>query len=501
VLQAVEDAFEGELGPFEDLAVAARHGVANRETGRDGDSSNRGERAEHGDVDQDAEAHEAAAGGNAGDGNGGALLQALGAGARDIGVEADGDVRGVHRDDGGRDFIGVEQVKRAAAWGEPAEGGPEVVAGFPGHAVGATAFDRHAFVAQHRLLELREHFIRCAGDGAAGGGHLGAGDLGGEAALLRDRDAGPFLGEGLADQARREADLGAGGDELVLAEQVRRFVAGNLVLELGGAGQDTLDRGAVKGAGGWQRGRERGGLRRVRLVGHPAGKVNWGSTLRGERRVVDLSHTIEHGMVTLQGFPAPVICDWLSREQSRERYEAGTEFQIGRIDMIANTGTYLDTPFHRYANGFDLADLELSAVSHVPAVVVRAVGQDSRAIDWSKFVPIDCRGMAVLVHTGWDRHWGTPRYFEAHPYLTAKAADYLRDRGARLVGIDSLNIDDMSTGARPVHSILLAAGIPIVEHLRGLDQLPSDGFEFSAVPPKVRGMGTFPVRAHAHLKG
>ncbi|WP_137389069.1 cyclase family protein [Rhodoligotrophos defluvii] len=216
-------------------------------------------------------------------------------------------------------------------------------------------------------------------------------------------------------------------------------------------------------------------------------------------RLVDLSHTIENGMITYKGLPAPLICDHLSRQQSREIYAEGTEFQIGRIDMVANTGTYIDMPFHRYADGHDLAGLPLQRVSGVPGVVVRVEGAAERAIDWQHFVPVECRGKAVLVHTGWDRHWRTDRYFEGHPFLTEKAARYLRDEGAALVGIDSLNIDDTADGARPVHSILLAAGIPIVEHLTGLGALPASGFRFSAVPPKISGMGTFPVRAHACL--
>ena len=215
---------------------------------------------------------------------------------------------------------------------------------------------------------------------------------------------------------------------------------------------------------------------------------------------VDLSHVIESGMITYKGLPAPLICDHLSREQSRKVYAPGTEFQIGRIEMVSNTGTYIDVPFHRYAEGHDLTELALRKVSDVPGVVVRVTGARERAIDWHHFAPVDCAGHAVLVHTGWDRHWRTDQYFEGHPFLTEKAALYLRDQGALLVGIDSLNIDDISGGARPVHSILLAAEIPIVEHLTGLAALPASGFRFTAVPPKIKGMGTFPVRAHAHLK-
>jgi len=215
------------------------------------------------------------------------------------------------------------------------------------------------------------------------------------------------------------------------------------------------------------------------------------------QRLVDLSHTIEDGMITYKGLPAPLICDHLSREQSRTQYAAGTEFQIGRITMVGNTGTYIDSPFHRYADGGDVADFDLATVASLQGIVVRVTGMSGRAIPRSTFAPFDVRGKAVLVHTGWDAHWRTDRYFEGHPFLTADAAAFLRDSGARLVGIDSLNIDDTGDGARPVHTTLLGAGIPIVEHLCGLDQLPVSGFRFSAVPPKVRGMGTFPVRAFA----
>ncbi|MDB6045042.1 MAG: cyclase [Gammaproteobacteria bacterium] len=217
-------------------------------------------------------------------------------------------------------------------------------------------------------------------------------------------------------------------------------------------------------------------------------------------RFIDLSHRIETGMITYKGLPAPLVCDHLSRTQSRTVYEAGTEFQIGRIEMVANTGTYLDTPYHRYPDGYDLTGLPLERVSEVPGVVVRVAGAKERAIDWQTFAATPIRGRAVLVNTGWDSHWRTEHYFEGHPFLTEKAAQYLRDESAMLVGIDSLNIDDTSGGSRPVHSVLLAAGIPIVEHLTNLSALPTEGFRFCAVPPKIAAMGTFPVRAHAWLR-
>ena len=216
-------------------------------------------------------------------------------------------------------------------------------------------------------------------------------------------------------------------------------------------------------------------------------------------RLVELSHPIEHGMITYKGLPAPVITDHLSREQSRANYAQGTEFQIGSITMVANTGTYLDAPFHRFVDGQDISDLDLASVAELSAVVIRVTERAGRAISRAAFDSVDVRGRAVLVHTGWDMHWRTDRYFEGHPFLTADAAAYLVDAGAVLVGIDSFNIDDTADKRRPVHTTLLGAGIPIVEHLRGLGQLPLAGFHFSAVPAKVKGMGTFPVRAYATL--
>ena len=216
------------------------------------------------------------------------------------------------------------------------------------------------------------------------------------------------------------------------------------------------------------------------------------------RRLVELSHLIEDGMITYQGLPAPIICDFLSREASREVYAEGTEFQIGTIELCSNTGTYIDSPFHRFDGGDDLADLTLGQFADLDALVIHA---DGRAIDADAFERHDVRGRAVLVHTGWDAHWRTDQYFTGHPFLTKAAAEHLRDHGARLVGIDSLNIDDTDDGHRPVHTALLGADIPVVEHLRGLDQLPDAGFRFTAAPPKIRGIGTFPVRAFAVLDG
>lgn len=221
-------------------------------------------------------------------------------------------------------------------------------------------------------------------------------------------------------------------------------------------------------------------------------------TAKTKPRLIDLSHDLEHGMVTYKGLPAPIICDFLSREQSKRIYAPGTEFHIGKIEMVANTGTYLDAPFHRYADGKDLSELPLEWLADLDAIVVRA-REAGRAIGPDAFAKHKVEGKAVLVHTGWSRHWRTDRYFDGHPFLTAEAAAHLRDAGARLVGIDSLNIDDISGGERPVHSTLLKADIPIVEHMTNLDQVPDGGFRFTAAPVKVKAFGTFPVRAFARI--
>ena len=214
-------------------------------------------------------------------------------------------------------------------------------------------------------------------------------------------------------------------------------------------------------------------------------------------RLIDLSHTIEKGMITYKGLPAPLICDHLSREASRANYEAGTEFQIGRIEMVGNTGTYLDSPFHRYADGEDLSEVGLERVAALPGIVVRA--PDTQAIGADRFTGRDLAGKAVLVHTGWARHWRTDAYFENPPFLTEAAAARLVEAGAALVGIDSHNIDDTRTRLRPAHTLLLGAGVPICEHMRGLELLPDSGFRFTAAPPKVKAFGTFPVRAFAEV--
>ncbi|MCW3467241.1 cyclase family protein [Chitinophaga nivalis] len=216
--------------------------------------------------------------------------------------------------------------------------------------------------------------------------------------------------------------------------------------------------------------------------------------------LVDLSHTIEAGLVTYKGLPAPIVCDYLSREDSKKFYEPGTSFQIGKIEMVTNTGTYIDCPFHRYEHGKDLSEVALEAFADLAGTVIRVPYTDTLAINADLLRNYEIRNRAVLVHTGWATHWNTPAYYENHPYLTADAAEYLRDCAVKLVGIDSHNIDDTRGNSRPVHSTLLGAEILIVEHLCNLEALPQDGFTFSAVPPKFKGAGTFPVRAMARLE-
>ena len=215
--------------------------------------------------------------------------------------------------------------------------------------------------------------------------------------------------------------------------------------------------------------------------------------------LIDLSHTVEHGLITYKGLPAPIICDYLSREASRKLYAPGTEFQIGKIEMVSNTGTYIDSPFHRYADGKDLSQLELSKLADLPAIHISCKAK--QAVDASQFPhPSDLAGKAILIQTGWSRHWNTPQYYEGHPFLTEDAARLLADSGAALVGIDSHNIDDVQDLRRPVHTILLGREIPIVEHMTNLAALPGHDFRFFAVPVKVKGFGTFPVRAFARIE-
>jgi arylformamidase len=220
---------------------------------------------------------------------------------------------------------------------------------------------------------------------------------------------------------------------------------------------------------------------------------------RTAERFIDLSHVIEEGMTTYKGLPGPQLCDYWSRESSAANYDDGSTFQIGRIDMVANTGTYVDSPFHRYADGKDLSGLPLESLADLDALVVRRPFENGLAVDADAFAGRDLGGKAVLVHTGWSRLWRTDAYFAGHPFLTEAAAQVLVEAGAAFVGIDSHNIDDTRTRQRSVHTLLLGADIPIGEHLTGLDRLPDDGFRFSAVPPKIKGMGTFPVRAFARI--
>ena len=223
--------------------------------------------------------------------------------------------------------------------------------------------------------------------------------------------------------------------------------------------------------------------------------------------LIDISHVITAGMVTYPGLPGPEITPHLTRAASRGSYAPGVEFAIDRISMVGNTGTYVDSPFHRYEGGVDLADLALGSVADVPIVVVRLADRADRAeragrgVDAADLDGIDAAGAAVLLHTGWDRHWDTPRYGDPAPYLTESGAKWLVAAGVTLVGIDSVNIDDAhSGGERPAHSILLGAGVPVLEHLTGLARVPDRGARLHAVPARVRGFGTFPVRAYAVVR-
>jgi kynurenine formamidase len=215
-------------------------------------------------------------------------------------------------------------------------------------------------------------------------------------------------------------------------------------------------------------------------------------------KLIDLSHEVEQGMITYKGLPAPIICDYLSREDSRSHYTGGTEFSIGKIEMVANTGTYVDSPFHRFADGIDLSELPLESLVDLEGILVHAQNF-GRAISAQAFHGLDLNGKAVLIHTDWSRHWRTNQYFEGHPFLTRDAAEYLAEAGAAFVGIDTYNIDDTTDGTRPAHTILLGHRIPICEHMCGLENLPDSGFRFHAAPVKVKAFGTFPVRAYAVL--
>jgi len=216
--------------------------------------------------------------------------------------------------------------------------------------------------------------------------------------------------------------------------------------------------------------------------------------------LIDLSHTIENGLITYKGLPAPIICDYLSRENSRKNYAEGTEFQIGKIEMVSNTGTYIDCPFHRFEKGKDLSEVSLESFTDLETVVVRVPFAETLEITEKHFENIEIRNRAVLIHTGWDKFWNTEKYYENHPYVTENAAIFLKNCGAKLVGIDSHNIDDTRQNSRPVHTVLLGAEILIVEHLCHLNLLPDDDFTFSAIPPKFKGVGTFPVRAMGKIK-
>ncbi len=218
------------------------------------------------------------------------------------------------------------------------------------------------------------------------------------------------------------------------------------------------------------------------------------------KNFVDLSHTIKNGEITYKGLPAPIICDYLSRIDSEKLYENGTTFQIGKIEMVSNTGTYIDCPFHRYEDGKDLANINLGQIAELESILIQVPYQKTIAIGKEHFLNKQLKHKAVLIFTGWSEHWQTDKYFEDHPYLTKEAASILLEQKVALVGIDSHNIDDTKDKTRPVHSILLKNELLIVEHLNNLGALVGKNFNFSAIPPKVQDLGTFPVRAFATIK-
>lgn len=241
-------------------------------------------------------------------------------------------------------------------------------------------------------------------------------------------------------------------------------------------------------------------LSNLHIVAEPhrePGRDPYAGHAAAPKRLVDLSHAIAHGTITYPGLPSPELSEHLSRDQAEHVYGPGVRFHIGRISMIANTGTYVDSPFHRFDDGADLARVPLARFAALDGLVIRLSGSRTRAIEPAALAPYDVAGKAVLLHTGGDRHWGTPQYAEDNPFLSAAGTRWLVDRGAALVGIDSLNIDDTGDRTRPAHTGLLAAGIPIVEHLCRLDELPTSGFAFHAAPPAIEQFGTFPVRAYA----
>lgn len=219
-----------------------------------------------------------------------------------------------------------------------------------------------------------------------------------------------------------------------------------------------------------------------------------------KKQLIDLSHTIEEGIITYKGLPTPIICDYLSREDSKQYYEEGTSFQIGKIELITNTGTYLDCPFHRFEDGKDLAQIGLESFVDLEGIVIRVPYTKQLAITKADLIGYELKDKAVLFQTDWSKYWNTDQYFENHPFVTKGAALYLKEQKVKLVGIDSHNIDDTRTNSRPTHTVLLGAEILIVEHLCNLKALPITGFTFSAIPPKFKGVGTFPVRAMAKLK-
>ena len=216
-------------------------------------------------------------------------------------------------------------------------------------------------------------------------------------------------------------------------------------------------------------------------------------------RFVDLSHTIEDGMGVLPGLPSPQIGAHLTHEASRDKYD-DAEFFLGKVDMPANVGTYIDSPFHRFKDREDLSRIPLEHLVGLPGLVLDCSEASTRELH-PELPDRDLDGVALLVRTGWDQKWATDTYFGPAPYLAEAFATELIERRVGLVGVDTWNVDDTTTRRRPIHTGLLDAGIYIVEHLRGLDGLPARGFRFFAPVISLRGGASFAVRAFAELEG
>jgi kynurenine formamidase len=202
-------------------------------------------------------------------------------------------------------------------------------------------------------------------------------------------------------------------------------------------------------------------------------------------------------MKTYPGLPEPRVEVFMDYEASRARYAGDTEFFIANLHLCGNTGTYVDSPLHRFRNAPDLAQLPLERLADLPVEVIDA--RSDHAIGPSSLRGRALAGKAVLFHTGWSAHWRSDRYFDPNPHLTEDCCAALLGAGAVFAGIDSVNIDSMADLRRPAHTTLLRAGVPVCEHMTNLGALPVSGGRLHAVPIPWKGGATFPVRAYVIL--